>query len=117
MPKEVMLKTHLIIKDIQDEYKVKWCGRIIDTKPLIKDGKPVFAVFSKKGRVELNTVDIKQIEDCAKRLTEPKGREAFTTDKSYIYIKEIDGNEKLMGVVTHNRIKTFAPMYDKIGCR
>ena len=29
-------------------------------------------------------------------------------------IKEENGNEALLGVMTHRNIKTYAPMYDKI---
>ena len=34
-----------------------------------------------------------------------------------IFIKEKDGNEKLLGILTHNHIKQYAPMYDKVGYR
>ena len=44
--------------------------------------------------VLLNTLDIKLIEDTAKRLTHPRGREAFTTDCARIYIVEEDETEK-----------------------
>ena len=29
--------------------------------------------------------------------------------------EEENGNEKLMGVLIHNRIKKYAPMFDKVG--
>ena len=29
---EVLVKTHLIITDIHEEYHIKWCGSIKDTK-------------------------------------------------------------------------------------
>ena len=112
---EVKEKTHLIITDIHDEYHMKWCGKILDAKPELKNGLPVFAVVGTKGRVELNTIDINRLEKVAKLLTKPKGRQAFTSDTARIYIKEIDGNEKLLGVMTHNNIKTFSPMYDVVG--
>ena len=38
-------------------------------------------------------------------------------DKAYIYIKEVGGHEKLLGVLTHKRVKSFAPMHDKVGYR
>jgi hypothetical protein len=47
-------------------------------------------------------------------MTYPKGRAAVTTDNAYIYIKEQDNGEKLLGTLTHDRIKKFAPMYDKV---
>lgn len=113
--KEVRIKTHLIITDIHDNYEIKWIGKILDTKPKIKNGKPVFIVVSSGGRVELNTADMTRIEKCAKRLTRPKGHSAITSDSARIFIQEVDGNEKLMGVLIHHHIKNFAPMYDKVG--
>ena len=114
---EVLIKTHLIITDIHDEYRIKWVGKILDTKPKIKNGKPVFVVIGGGGRIELNTTDMGMIERCAKRLTRPRGRGAVSTDSARIFIQEEDDNEKLMGVVIHDRIKNFAPMYDKVGWR
>lgn len=111
---EVMVKTHLIITDIHDEYHIKWCGSIKDTTPLIENGKPVFVIRSKEGSVEMNTVDMKYLEDVAKKMTAPKGRTALTTDTARINIKQIDGTEKTLGILTHDHIKHFAPMYDAV---
>lgn len=110
---EVLVKTHLIITDIHEEYHMNWCGKIIDTKPKIKNNKPIFTIVSSKGRMEINTADIKKVEDCAKRLTEPKGRQSVTTDIAKIFIVEENDKETLMGILTHNHVKTFAPMFDK----
>ena len=112
---EISIKTHLIIKDIHDEYHMNWCGKIAEAKPLLKDGLPLFIIIGSAGRIELNTIDMKHIEHCAKLLTHPKGRSAVSTDTSRIYIKEVDGNDFLLGVMTHKNIKTFAPMHDKVG--
>ena len=112
---ETFVKTHLIITDIHDEYHMNWCGKIIDAKPKLENGKPVFVIIGGGGRIELNTIDMKRIESAAKVLTRPKGRQAVTTDNSRIYIKETDGNEFLLGVMTHKNVKTFAPMFDKVG--
>ena len=113
---EVMVKTHLIIKDIHSEYHMNWCGKIFDAKPLLNEnGLPTFVVIGTEGRVEVSTIDMKYLEECAKRLTCPKGRSAVETDSSRIYLKEVGGSQKLMGVLFHKRIKTFAPMYDKVG--
>lgn len=49
-------------------------------------------------------------------MTEPRGRAAVTTDRARIYIKQIDNSEKLIGILTHDKIKTFAPMYDSFYC-
>lgn len=114
---EVFLKTHLIVTDIHEEYYVDWCGCLDNTIPLFKNNMPIFIIISSKGRVELNTFNISELEKCAKRLTHPKGRGAVTIDKSYIYVKEINGNETLVGIVTHRHVKTFAPMYDKINIK
>jgi hypothetical protein len=112
---ELMIKTHLIITDIHNEYHMNWCGKIANAKPLLKNGLPVFVIIGTRGRMELNTIDMKLIEKNAKLLTQPKGRAAVSVDTAHIYIKEIDGNEMLLGVMTHKNVKTFAPMYDKIG--
>lgn len=69
---ETLIKTHLIVVSTHEEYHMNWCGKIIDTKPKIKNNKPIFTIVSSKGRMEINTADIKKVEDCAKRLTEPK---------------------------------------------
>lgn len=112
---EVAVKTHLIIKEIHDEYTIKWCGKLIDTNPVFKDGLPVFVIISSDHRVELNTLDMKQIEGCAKRIASPHGRQAVTSDTSRIYIKEVGGKETLVGWVRKDHIKKFAPMHDKVG--
>lgn len=112
---EVMLKTHLIITDIHNEYYMDWCGKIADAKPKLENGLPIFVIIGSRGRIELNTIDMSRIERAAKSLTYPKGRSAVSTDTSRIYIKEVDGNEMLLGVMTHKNVKTFAPMFDKVG--
>ena len=112
---EVKVKTHLIVTDTHSEYHMNWCGKILDSKPLLNDiGLPTFIVVGSKGRVEVNTVDMNYLEDCAKRLTNPRGRSAISYDSAHIYIKEINGAEKLMGVLFHRRVRTFAPMHDRV---
>ena len=111
------VKTHLIITDIHDEYDINWCGRLLDSNPVIKDGKPIFIVVGDHHRTEFNTVDTRMLEKYGKMFAEVKGREAVTKGCSRIYIKEVDGNEKLACIVTHWRIKQFAPMYDEIPFR
>lgn len=115
MIEETSIKTHLIVTDIHDEYHIDWCGKILDSKPLIQNGKPVFAVVGALGRIELNTTDMTRIEKCAKYLTQPKGRSAITKDKAFIYLIEEDGKQKLLGILTHNHVKTYAQMFDKVG--
>ena len=38
---EVLLKTHLIVTDIHEEYDINWCGKILNTKPMFKNNKPL----------------------------------------------------------------------------
>ena len=114
---EVLIKSHLIVREVHDEYSIKWIGKILDTKPLFKNGKPVFVVTGGNGRMELNTTDMARIEKCAKLCTKPKGRKAVSTDTARIFIVEENGNEKLLGILVHDHVKTFAPMHDKVGWR
>lgn len=110
---EVKVKTHLIITDTHSEYHMNWCGKVLDSKPLLNEnGLPIFVIVGSEGRVEVSTLDMNYLEDCAKRLTRPRGRSAVCEDSSRIYIKEVGGSQKLMGVLFHKRIKTFAPMHD-----
>ena len=112
---EVLIKSHLIITDIHNEYDIKWTGKIKDAKPKLKNGKPIFVVAGGGGRMELNTTDMARIEKCAKLVTRPKGRQAVTTDMAKIFIVEENDNEMLLGVLVHNHVKTFAPMFDAVG--
>ena len=112
---EVSIKTHLIITDIHNEYHMNWCGKIAEAKPILENGLPIFIIKGTRGRMEINTIDIKRLERAAKLLTQPKGRSAVTSDTARIYIKEENDNEMLLGILTHKNIKTFAPMYDKVG--
>ena len=114
---EIRIKSHLIITDIHDEYEIKWCGKMSETDPLFENNMPVFIVAGSNGRIEINTTNMKKIEECAKRLTNPRGRAAITKDQACIYIKEKNKNEKLVGILTHRHIKHYAPMYDKVGYR
>jgi hypothetical protein len=111
---EIMIKSHLIVKETHDEYNIQWVGKIIDAKPKFKNGKPIFAITGGNGRIELNTTDMAYIEKCAKLCTKPRGRSAVTTDAARIYLIEEDDNERLMGILTHDHVKKFAPMYDPI---
>lgn len=114
---ERLIKTHLIITDIHEEYKFDWCGKILDSKPLIENGKPIFIVVGNNGRMELNTTDMSRVEKCAKLVSRPKGRTAVTTDVVRILVKQEDESEFLVGTLTHNHVKTFAPMFDSVGWR
>lgn len=115
---EVMVKTHLIITDIHEEYHMNWCGKLFDANPSLNEkGMPTFIIIGSQSRMEVNTININLLEKYAKQLTCPKGRSAVTSDTARIYIKETSGNEKLLGILTHKRVKSFAPMYDKVGYR
>ena len=114
MEEKAVMNTRFICIDSQDEYCIKWHKKIIDTNPVFdKNGKLSFAIIGSQSRMEINTLDMNYLEKCAKLLTCPKGRSAISTDKAYIYIKEIDGKETMLGVLTHNRIKTFVPTNSK----
>lgn len=41
---EVKIFSHLIVRDVHEEYSIRWLGRMLDTKPLLKNGKPVFVI-------------------------------------------------------------------------
>lgn len=109
----VKINTHPIVKEVHEEYHMNWCGRLIDTNPKIENGLPVFVIVGSQSRMELNTIDMARIESAAKRMTYPRGKAAVTTDKAYVYIKEADGKETLIGVLTHNHVKTYNQMYDE----
>lgn len=109
---EVMLKTHLIVTDVHEEYLIDWCGKIANTKPIFKNNMPIFVIIGSESRIELNTIDFKQIEEAAKRMTHPKGRQAVTTDIARIYIKEENGKETFLGKVIHNHVKQYQQMFD-----
>lgn len=111
----VKIKSHLIITDIHSEYEVNWCGKLAETAPKLVNGLPIFVIIGSRGRVELNTIDMHQLEECAKQLTDPKGKTAVTKDSSHIYIKEVNGNEVLLCTVTRKKIVSYAPMYDRVG--
>lgn len=110
---EISLHTHPIVTDVHEEYEFKWCGRLMDIKPDLRDGLPLFIIVGGKGRSEFYSNDIKRVERCAKALTRPRGRAARTTDIARIYVKEINGNETLVATLTHNHVKSYAPMFDK----
>lgn len=109
----VKVNTHPIVVGVHEEYHIDWCGSLIDVHPQLRNGLPIFYIRGKDRNVELNTIDMKAIENVAKNITNPYGRGSVTTDKSYIYILEEDGNKKLLGIVTHSNIKDYRQMYDE----
>ena len=111
---EKLVKTHLIVTDIENNYSIKWIKTIKETRPIFKNDRFVFVVVGGNGRMEVNTNDITRVEKYAKTMSYPKGRTAVTSDVVRILIKQEDESEVLIGLLTHNRIKTFAPMFDKI---
>lgn len=114
---EVKIKTHLIIKDIHSEYDINWCGKFQNAHPVFVNDKPVFILMSAQSRVKMNTWDMSAIEKIGKKMAEPRGREAITEGVVRVYLKEEDNKYRFMCVITHRKIKTFAPMYDKMGWR
>ena len=108
------VKTHLIITDQWDDYKIKWVKRLLDTKPKLDNyGYPTFIILSNSGRVEMKTLSINDLEKNAKRLSYPRGRGSFTSDTVRIYIKE-EKQEVLIGYVIQNHHRQYSPMYDEL---
>lgn len=111
----MLVETHLIITDQFDEYEVKWCGKLIDSNPVLnKDGLPTFILITNDKHFEFETFDIDYVVKQAKKFTKTKGKEAYTTGKSYIYIKQKNDKDKLLGVVYRYHTRKFAPMFDDI---
>lgn len=110
----VKINTHPIVVGSHEEYDIDWCGQIINTHPKLKNGMPIFYIKSTEdGRIELNTIDMKRIEQVAKNMTHPCGKGSVTVDRAYIYILEEDNKETLLGIVTHSHIKEYRQMYDE----
>ena len=105
-------QTKFILLKTEDDFYTEWCGRIIDSNPIIQNNKFIFVIIGSQYRLEINTNDINYVEKIAKKMTKPKGRQAVASDSVRIYIKEKFDNEKLLGVLFHNRTKVFAPVYD-----
>lgn len=112
---EVKIFTHFIITEMYEEYHMNWTGKITNIKPKFKNDKLLFSIVGTKGRMEVNTNDMRYLEDCAKALTLPKGRKAITSDAARIFIIGEDDKETLIGILIHNHIKKYAPMYDSVG--
>ena len=110
----INVNTHPIVVGTHEEYYVNWNGKINDVCPKLKNGKPIFHIIGSESSIELNTSNMKMIERMATKLTNPHGRKAVATDKAYIYIIEEDNSKTLLGTVTHNHIKDFRQMYDKL---
>ena len=51
MIENVLIKTHLIVTDVHEEYSIKWCGRIIDTNSILQNGMPIFVIISSESRM------------------------------------------------------------------
>jgi hypothetical protein len=111
----VMMKTHLIVTDQYDEYGTRWVRPLSTVEPEFNgEGTLTFAIISNKGRMEFKTFDVNYVQRQAQKFTQPKGRGAKTTDKCYIYVKTKGGTETLIGVVQHDHIRKYAPMYDPV---
>jgi len=109
----VKVNTHPIVSETHSEYHIDWCGQIMNTHPKLENGMPIFYIKGGAGYMELSTTNMKTVEHVAKKMTCPRGRESVTTDQAYIYIIEENGNKVLLGIVTHNYIKTYNQMYDE----
>ena len=59
---EIMVKTHLIITDIHEEYHMNWCGKLFDAKPVLNEnGMPVFAIVGSNSRMEISTISMNHL--------------------------------------------------------
>ena len=108
MAQEVLMKTHLIVTDIQNDYYFKWVGKILNTKPQFKNNKLIFIIVGGNGRMEINTNDMTRVEKCAKMMSLPKGRTAVTSDTVRIYIREVE----IVDDNFHSRFSAFYKHYD-----
>ena len=110
----MLVKTHLIVTGQSDNFKTEWKKSILSIeKPILTDGLLNYVIVTKEKRVEMKELDPMKVEKCAKKLTWPRGRGALTTDLAKIYVKTERG-EELIGIVTHNHIRDYAPMFDEI---
>ena len=112
----VKINTHPIVVGQHEEYHIDWCGKLADTHPKLENGIPTFLIRGKNGMVIVNTINMKQLEQSARKLTNPCGKGAVTTDKAYIYIMEEDNKRTLLGVVTHFHIREYRRMFDEFEC-
>lgn len=110
-----MMKTHLIVVGQSDDFNVKWTRKLIDLCPTIDShGNFTFNIVVDSHRVEIKTHDMNYLIERAEKNTRPKGRGSLTTDEAKIYIKEQDGKETLVAIVTHIHTRKYAPMYDDV---
>ncbi len=106
-------KVNFVCINCNDEYHMNWVDKIVNSNPIFVNNQLSFVIISSQSRLEINTMDLKRVERSAMHITKPKGRSAITTDKARIYIKEVGGKKKLLGILTHNRVKDFVPVKNK----
>ena len=111
---EISIHSHCYVKEVHEEYHIRWTGKIDAIEPKFKNNQLVFVIVGGAGRMELNTNDMTRIERCAKLCTQPKGRAAITSDVAYIYIVNKDDTERLIGTLTHNHVKEYGQVNDKV---
>lgn len=108
----VKINTHPIVVSQHEEYHINWCGKVKNIHPKTKNGMPVFFIKSRRSGAEVNTTDMKKLEEIAKKMTNPCGKGSVTTDKTFIYIVEENGEKILLGTVTHRHIRDYRRMFD-----
>jgi len=101
-----------IITHTDDGFNVKWFKKLQDMKPKLNaKGLPTFVLISSIGRSEIATMNMPYLENQAKKFTQPKGKGKLSTDVCRIYIKQEDGEEVLMGSVTHDVVRHYRKTY------
>ena len=111
----MLVKTHLIVTEQSDNYKVNWVKRIIETNPEFDDsGNLIFTIVVDNKRITVKTLDMVYLVERAKKNTYPRGRGSVTTDKALIYIKEKGDKDTLIAIVNHTHLRKYAPMYDEL---
>ena len=87
---EILVKTHLIITDIHDEYHMNWCGKIANAKPLLKDGLPQFIIIGSTGIYELDLEGLSEITHIS---FDPSSIESINkNNNAYLIVDVICGN-------------------------
>ena len=109
------VKTHLIVTEQSDQFKVKWVKRIPETNPQFSSGGHLmFTIVVDNKRIQVNTLDMTYLIERAKKNTYPRGRGTLTTDRALIYIKEQGDVDTLVAIVNHVHLRKYAPMFDEL---
>lgn len=116
MNKDTKPKMSFICTGRDEDYSVNWfqtTSNDEDAKTSPR-GSLLFIIVHDEGRTTIETNDLMQVIEIAKRKTCPKGKGKQSIGKVYVYWIGKDTNkEYLMAVVTHTVTRHFRPMYSK----